>query len=257
MTGELASGIAVDIVIARNHVPLPQQRHLTSTRQFQTCKPASEGLPSQGHLTYQVSVRLSCRATYPHMKGTYHRHSCLYRSEPTLAISSGCCCVGIKAAQGWHNIAFPDPIWNKFFMGLHTMQTDLCLMRTCECQASFCLVGNLQMNTAADTILSNAFDTAEHHFDVMEGDERQRRTSSRESPNGGDVQRSISASLFNRHLTGESLAAWDAKPCLRLQSTTFEGDKRLNRISTNESPHGRTSEEGPHDAYMVTSMQRT
>ena len=48
MTGELASGIAVDIVIARNHVPLPQQRHLTSTRQFQTCKPAQKVFPHKG-----------------------------------------------------------------------------------------------------------------------------------------------------------------------------------------------------------------
>ena len=56
------------------------------------------------------------------------------------------------------------------------------------------------MNTAADRILSNAFDTAEHRFDVVEGDERQRRTSSRESPNGDVVQRSIGASLFNRNL---------------------------------------------------------
>ena len=163
---------------------------------MQTC---SEGLPSQGHLTYQVSVRLSCRATYPHMKGTYHRHSCLYRSEPNLAISSGCCCVGIKAAQGWHNIAFLIPYGTSSSWD-YTQCRQTLLDAHLLVSSKLLHGGHLQMNTAADTILSNAFDTAEHHFDVMEGDERQRRTSSRESPNGGDVQRSISASLFNRHL---------------------------------------------------------
>ena len=88
---------------------------------MQTC---SEGLPSQGHLTYQVSVRIPCRATYLRMEETHPRHLCLYRYSPPWPYLRGA--VAWASKQGKDGTTLPaDPIWSTFFLGRHTIKTDL------------------------------------------------------------------------------------------------------------------------------------